>query len=298
MTITTRLAALAMLIVAACGIALYATLGTAKPYDAWNWMDIVGEGGTSVMSAIWSLIVVGSRPTGRVTALLAGGLAAIALGSWADFMDEFFAIPHEQYWDNWLESLPTISGMLTLTAGMYFWRQEQFSLNEHMQKRERLFRDHRAFDRITQLADADYLRRQIHLERERTPERPCAVVLLDIDEFQPIVRLHGQREGNRLLQAISHLLLLNLRPDDLLCRYAGDRFAILMPATDHTEASHLAGHLAQAVRDLTHYSRDGGTCIVVTARIACALADTDADRLLGKLNAVLESAPPIASATA
>jgi GGDEF domain-containing protein len=115
-----------------------------------------------------------------------------------------------------------------LTIGMYYWRHEQFRLNEHLQKRERLFRDHRAFDRITQLANADYLRRRCATNKRR-PGLDCALVLLDIDGFHLINRAHGQREGDRVLQAVGHMLLLNLRNDDLLCRYAGDRFAVLMP---------------------------------------------------------------------
>lgn len=283
--------ALALLLaVAVLCLLLYGGLGTVKPQEDWKWMDIVGEGGTALMSALWTLLILGSRPSGRVTTLLAGGLAAIMLGAWVDCLDEFFVIPKTQYWDNWLESLLTPGGMLTLTAGLYYWREEQFSLNEHMRKRERLFREHRAFDRVTQLANADYLRRQVRLERERRPEAPCALILLDIDDFHRIVREHGQREADRLLQALGHLLLLNLRPDDLLCRYAGDRFAVLMPATGQEAADRAARHLARAVFSLAHHTR-AGVRIHVSARIACALADTDADRLLDGLNTSLERMP-------
>jgi diguanylate cyclase (GGDEF)-like protein len=281
-----------MIVIAGLCIALYAGLGTGKPFAVWNGVDIASEGGIALMSAVWSLIILTSRPSGRVTTLLAGGLSAIAFGSWVDCLDEFFAIPHTHYWDNWLESLPILSGVLALTAGLYLWRQEQFSLNEHMQKRERLFRDHRSFDRITQLANADYLRRQIHLELDRNPQQPCALILLDVNQFHLINRKYGQREGDRLLQAISHLLLLNMRPDDLLCRYAGDRFAILMPATNQDQANRTAQHLEQVVNLLAHHTRNLGEPILVSVRIACAVADSGPEMLLNELNAALEPAPP------
>jgi diguanylate cyclase (GGDEF)-like protein len=272
-------------------ILLYASLGTGKPFTTWKWVDIASEGGIAVMSAIWSMIILTSRPSGRVTTLLAGGLAAIAFGSWVDCLDEFFAIPHAWYWDNGLESLPTLGGVLALTIGLYLWRQEQFCINEHMLKRERLFRDHRSFDRITQLANADYLRRQIRLEQERNPAQICALLLLDINRFHLVYRHYGQREGDRLLQAISHLLLLNMRPDDLLCRYAGDRFAILMPSTNQEGANQMAQHLQQVIKLLAHHTRTSGERILVSARIACAVADSDPDMLLNELNAVLEPMP-------
>jgi diguanylate cyclase (GGDEF)-like protein len=260
---------------------LYSTLGVAKPFHIWKWTDIVSEAGTAVMAGSWVLFTLSSRPGGLVTRLLAGGLAMIMIGSFADCLDEFFAVSKAARWDHWLESLVPL-GMLCVTCGMYYWRHEQFRLNEHLQKRERLFRDHHAFDRITQLANADYLRRQIRHEQARRPGQPCALVLLDIDGFHLINREFGQREGDRVLQAVGHMLLLNLRNDDLLCRYAGDRFALLMPDTGLAEADVLARHLTTMVGQMRHHAKDGR--VPVSLRHACANADVAPDVLLAQLS--------------
>ena len=273
---------------------LYATLGSAKPLHMWKWTDIVSEGGTAVMAGSWVLFTLSSRPGGLVTRLLAGGLAMIMVGSFADCMDEFFAISKAARWDHWLEMLVPL-GMLVLTCGMYFWRHEQFRLNEHLQKRERLFRDHRAFDRITQLANADYLRRQIRLEQSQRPGRPCALVLLDIDGFHLINREFGQREGDRVLQAVGHMLLLNLRNDDLLCRYAGDRFALLLPDTSVAEAGALAAHLATMVGQMRHHAKTGR--VGVTLRHACSSADAAPDVLLAELSRAVSQPAAAPAAT-
>lgn len=259
---------------------LYASLGMPKPFAIWKWTDIISEGGTAVMAGSWVLFTLSSRPGGLVTRLLAGGLAMIMIGSFADCLDEFFAISKAARWDHWLESLVPL-GMLCVTCGMYYWRHEQFRLTEHLQKRERLFRDHRAFDRITQLADADYLRRQIRHEQSHQPDRPCALVLLDIDGFHLINREFGQREGDRVLQAVGHMLLLNLRNEDLLCRYAGDRFALLMPETSVAEAEAIARHLSSMVGQMRHHARDSR--VTISLRHACASADTAPDVLLAQL---------------
>ncbi|QGZ37881.1 diguanylate cyclase (GGDEF)-like protein [Pseudoduganella flava] len=283
-------------IVAAClaGTAcllLYATAGTAKPFAIWHWMDIAGEGGTAVMAFLWCLIVLGSRPDGRVTRLLAGGLAAICVGSWADCMDEFWRIDKAALWDNALEALMPL-GMAVLTAGLYYWRQEQASLTEHLKKRERLFRDHRAFDRVTQLADARYLRAQLERERQHGP---CALVLLDIDGFHRVNREHGQAEGDRVLQAVSHMLLLNLRNDDLLCRYAGDRFAVLMPGLSEAAARDVARHLCVMVAMMRHHA--GGVPLTLTLRHSCGALGASAgagtaapDTLLAELCRQMDAA--------
>ncbi|SFV16039.1 GGDEF domain-containing protein [Pseudoduganella namucuonensis] len=279
------------LLLAALGLALmplpYALNGALKAAHLWKWLDIFCEGGTAAMAGIWFLITLSSRPGGLVTRLLALGLAAIMLGSWADCLDEVYSVSKDALWDNWLEALMPL-GMLTLTVGMYHWRQEQFSLNEHLQKRERLFRDHRAFDRLTQLAGAGYLRSQIRLEHERNPSQPCALVLLDIDGFHRINRAHGQKEGDRVLQAVGHMLLLNLRNQDLLCRYAGDRYALLLPGTDAAEADELAAHLCAMVAGMRHAGRQGR--VPVSLRHACTLADGDPEALLAKLSGTVDRA--------
>lgn len=285
--------AAAALAVLAC-LLLYASAGVPKPYAAWRWMDIVAEGGMAVVAGLWFVMTLSSRPGGLVTRLLAGGLAAVMLGSWADCLDEFFRIDKAAAWDNWLEALLPF-GMLVLTVGIYYWRHEQFMLNDHLAKRERLFRQHRAFDRVTQLADAAYLRHQIRLEQERDPTGQCALVMLDIDGFHRINREHGQREGDRVLQAVGHMLLLNLRNEDLLCRYAGDRFALLLPGMDDDAARLLAQHLCGMVGRMRHHGPQGP--LPVSLRYACSPAQGEADGVLARVSAALEAGatPPAAA---
>ena len=277
------------LILIACALAAlvlpYAGAGAAKPFAAWHWMDIIDEGGTALMAAVWCLIVLASRPDGRVTRLLAGGMACIMLGSWADCMDEFWRIDKDALWDNALEGLVPL-GMLVLTAGLYYWRQEQARLNDHLRKRERLFRSHRPFDRVTQLADAGYLRAQ--LRREAQGEGPCALVLLDIDGFHRINREYGQAEGDRALQAVAHMLLLNLRNEDLLCRYAGDRFAVLMPGLEPDQADCAARHLCAMVAGMRHHA--GQRRVPLSLRHDCAPARGAPEALLAELCGRMDAA--------
>lgn len=265
---------------------LFAAAGRAVPLAQWDWMDIASEGGTALLAGLWCLIVLASRPDGRVTRLLAGGLACIMLGSWADCLDEMIDIARSAWWDNLLEALLPL-GMLVLTAGLLYWRHEQATLSDHMRKRERLFRSHRPFDRITQLADAAYLRAQLRLEGRRG-SAGCALVLFDIDAFHRINREHGQAEGDRVLQAVAHMLLLNLRNDDLLCRYAGDRFAVLMPGLDQPEAHDAARHLCRMVSAMRHHA--AGARVSLTLRYGCAPARGAPDALLADLCRQMDTA--------
>ncbi|WP_341891377.1 diguanylate cyclase [Variovorax sp. YR752] len=275
---------------AAAGIALvYALLGSARPLAEWRWIDLIGEGGPALMAAYWMHIVLGSRPAGRVTLLLALGLGSIALGMWADALDEVFVMKQAPRIDKWFESGLVPLGMALLTAGLIGWRREQFHLSEHMQLRERLFREHRDFDRITQLARIDYLREQLALEQRTNPDVPAALVMIEVVGLQAVLHDHGRRDAVRALQAVTHQILLNLRNDDLLCRYSGDRFVLLLPRTPNADAARTARHLEQMVTMAAFHGSDGRRA-ALQLRTACTTAVGDASTLLSDLNRELECA--------
>jgi len=267
---------------------LFLAVGTFKPMAAWHWLDIAGEGGTAALAGYWAHLVIGSRPGGRVTLWLAGGLTVVMLGNWADCLDEIFIKNSTIVSLKWIESVLTPLGMMAVTWGMLLWREEQVALSAHMSKRERLFRDHRVLDRTTQVANSDYLLQQITLEHARNPLAPCALVLVDLHSFHQIVRNYCQAECDRVLLAVAHQLLLNLRHRDLLCRYAGHRFVVLMPDTGLAESQRMGAQLCSMVEAMRFHTLQDNARVAINARMACAVANTQAQSLLTALNAAVE----------
>jgi diguanylate cyclase (GGDEF)-like protein len=276
-------------------VTIYMLAALPKPATQWKLIDIASEASIAVMACAWFVVVLSSRPPGRVTSFLACGLGALMLGAIADCMDEFFMIPKGQLWNHLIESGITLAGMVSLTWGLFYWRREQLMVTEHLQKRERLFRDHRSFDQLTQVGDADYLREQLRIEYERGGAH-CCLLMLDIDSFHLVNRDFGQREGDRVLQAVTQVLLLNLRSTDLLCRYAGDRFAVLLPNTPAELAHALADQLRRAVASLRHHAQRSGQAITPTMRYTFRNVDAEPRQLLKELNRALERRMPLTAA--
>lgn len=250
-------------------------LGEAKPWEEIDWIDVFGEGGGAVMVLAWLLMIVGSRPAGRVTNLLFLGLGLVFLALWQDNLDEFIRLPNPQWWDMWLESVPLPIGMAFITWGMILWQREQRVITDQLKKREGSFREHTQVDPVTQLASASYLEKQIEIGIESSEEtQPLSLLMVDIDGFDSINREYGVREGDRLLQAIGELIVLNIRRTDLVCRYSGDRFAVLLPNTGKLMASTLAQEIRSSVSHLAHKVVRGGETLTVTVSIGVALAPT------------------------
>jgi diguanylate cyclase (GGDEF) domain len=212
-----------------------------------------------------------------------------------DVLDEFIRLPKHIGWDHWMESAPMPVGMILLTIGLFHWHREQQAINQQMEKRERVFREHRLFDKLTPLGGAGYLKHQVSdcLAQSVEQQQPLSLLALDIDDFTSINQHYGHAEGDAVLQALSQLLLLNLRRHDLLCRLAGDRFVVLLPNTGESQARLLALELQQAVQSLAHKTRQQGERVYLSASTAVVMAVNEApDELLKRLNLTLVRAKP------
>lgn len=287
----------ALLLLANAALILYLWAGQPKPAAAIAWTDVIGEGGTAVLALAWIFLVLKSRPAGRVTTLLVSGLGCLFFSWWVDTLDEFIALSDAVNWDHWLESMPLPVGMLLLTLGIYHWHHEQLAISEQMAKREKLFREHRLFDKVTPLGGADYLRQQLllALQLARKEQQPLSLVMLDLNHFARINDQYGFAEGDRVLQALTQLLLLNLRRHDLLFRLAGDRFVALLPNTGEAQARGLAQALAEAVNHFAYHSQQHGERIPLQAVAAVVMATGDSpESLLQRLHLALAHAkqPP------
>jgi len=286
---------LLLVLAANIGVLLNLAFGTPKAFSEWQWLDIVGEGGTALFMLFWLGLVLKSRPTGRVTNYLASGLCFMFFSWWMDALDELIRLPKHLHWNHWLESGPMPIGMILLTIGLFHWHREQEAINQQMEKRERVFREHRLFDKLTPLGGAEYLKRQVSdcLAQSLEQQQPLSLLALDIDDFASINQHYGHAEGDAVLQALSQLLLLNLRRHDLLCRLAGDRFVVLLPNTGESQARLLALELQQAVQSLAHKTRQHGEREHLLASTAVIMAVNEApDELLKRLNLALARAKP------
>ncbi len=84
---------------------------------------------------------------------------------------------------------------------------------------------------------------QQELERFKRYGCPMAAIMADLDHFKAINDQYGHLIGDQVLQGVARMLRENLRQPDLLCRYGGEEFAILLPETDLHTASMTAERL-------------------------------------------------------
>ncbi|GAB7226688.1 diguanylate cyclase [Vibrio rotiferianus] len=87
-------------------------------------------------------------------------------------------------------------------------------------------------DPLTQLHNRRYYYDQIDHPHQLDAQTPYRVVLFDIDNFKKVNDVHGHEAGDRILEGFSERLRLHLRSQELLIRWGGEEFLMLLKSTD------------------------------------------------------------------
>jgi diguanylate cyclase (GGDEF)-like protein len=95
------------------------------------------------------------------------------------------------------------------------------------------------------------------LETCRRSEMPVSVVMLDVDHFKRINDRHGHLAGDAVLRHVAGLLSGCLRRSDVLGRYGGEEFAVILPHTPPDKAFRVAEKIREKVRDNPVRIHDG-----------------------------------------
>ena len=199
-----------------------------------TWIDITGETAVTLVALACGVVILASRPLGFVTNLLHIGFTYFVIASFQDLLDEFIWLQPQHIFDDLLESFIAPIAMLVICIGFYQWYLEQQKLNAQLRRRERFYREHSHIDYATDLYTSLYMEQQIKRElslNQRT-HIPLSLIAVDIDNFDEFNRSYGEGEGDRLLKQVADLIIMNIRHQDLACRYTADRFFILLPETD------------------------------------------------------------------
>ncbi|GGO75231.1 GGDEF domain-containing protein [Bowmanella pacifica] len=276
-----------VLCIALAAILLSLTQGQLKTWPEISWLDITGEGGVAVLTLVWLFFLFVSRPPGRVTDMLVVGLSCFMFSALLDLLDEFIR-QENGHWLSVVESIPAPFGMIMMTWALYQWHQEQLTLNAQLRRREAQSRQHHQVDWVTRLYDADYLR--AHLAKQLQVSHSLSVLMLDIDNFDQFNRRYGGQEGDRLLREMSELILMNIRQSDLACRYAGDRFIVLLPDTPRPAAITLAAQIKESIRHFAFKTRENGETVfhTLSSALVSAVNTDQVEPLLQRLNRQLE----------
>ena len=127
------------------------------------------------------------------------------------------------------------------------------------------------------------------IERAKHNKLPLSVTLIDVDQFKNINDTHGYHVGDRVLFNLAKLCQSKIRDQDILARFGGEEFIILMPNTTIDEAEKTAERLRQVVFE--SFMATGRINVLITISVGIAGFDgrgePDLNRLLDNADKAL-----------
>jgi diguanylate cyclase (GGDEF)-like protein len=203
------------------------------------------------------------------TPLVHQGECVGVLDFWRDRPDAF---PPEDL--RFLESVADLAAMAVANARLHH-RAVALSLS----------------DALTGVLNRRGLAERLRLERDRAERlsHELALAMVDVDRLKAILAGQGLVAGDAVLRDLAGVLGGELRNVDVLARYRGDKFAVVLPRTDREAALAVAEKLRRAVED-AHFAAAGGP-VTVSVGVATFPADArDVDGLVDAADAALLAA--------
>jgi len=144
-------------------------------------------------------------------------------------------------------------------------------------------------DALTQIANRHKFNvvMDILMHRAQRYDLPLSIIFFDIDDFKALNDKLGHETGDEILVELSALVQNTVRAADLLARWGGEEFIIVLPETNHAQAMALAEKLRLIIETHT---------FVITAKLTCSFGvtqlkkDDDETSLLKRVDTALYSA--------
>jgi len=117
---------------------------------------------------------------------------------------------------------------------------------------------------------------ETEVERALRYKTPLTVLMIDLDHFKEVSDRFGHQVGDILLKTVAGVIASALRKLDILGRYRGEEFIILLPQTDLEPAKILAERLRVNIEDMV-IETDSIDKLSPTANIGMAVLDREKD---------------------
>ena len=126
-------------------------------------------------------------------------------------------------------------------------------------------------DPLTGLYNRRYMEESLQREmfRASRKQRPVGAILIDLDHFKRTNDMFGHEAGDTLLREVGNLLQQQARKEDIVCRYGGEEFLLILPETTLDVLQKRAEHLRTAIKAL-HVSHHGQPLNALTMSVGVA----------------------------
>ena len=160
-----------------------------------------------------------------------------------------------------------------------------YTINSYQKKIERLA----SHDALTSLANRRTfnLQFEIFFELSKRHGRELTVLFIDIDDFKTLNDNYGHMLGDEVLKMVSSILSQSMRKSDLVARWGGEEFAVLLHDTNKEDGYKIAEKIRHNIQTHTELKNFTGDAVTVSIGLTVLHADDTMDALLVRADSAL-----------
>ena len=99
-------------------------------------------------------------------------------------------------------------------------------------------------------------------------QQPLSIIMFDLDHFKQINDMYGHSIGDKMLEHVAQVTHAQLRDVDIIGRYGGEEFVIVLPVTNAQKASLLAQRILESVSAIRLHTDHGPAAVTLSIGIA------------------------------
>lgn len=134
---------------------------------------------------------------------------------------------------------------------------------------------------------AGMMRIEEELSRQKRSGKRISCLMLDIDYFKKINDTYGHQAGDMVLAEFAVTLRHSLRKHDIICRYGGEEFMVLLPETDLEDAIATAEKICDYTKTHPFTHQDTEVMVTTSVGVAQLQQDESVDSLIGRADEAL-----------
>ena len=144
-------------------------------------------------------------------------------------------------------------------------------------------------DALTGLYNRRHMDERLHEELEvfKRLNEEFSVMIVDIDDFKIVNDTHGHEVGDKVLKILAESLRVNVREYDIVSRWGGEEFLLLLPGLNEADAYGRAEKLRKRVQELACTNEEPILCVTVTIGVATIRQNEDISQLINRADVAL-----------
>ncbi|MFT6624744.1 MAG: diguanylate cyclase (GGDEF)-like protein [Cycloclasticus sp.] len=131
---------------------------------------------------------------------------------------------------------------------------------------------------------------EAEVSRAQRQTKPLSFAMIDIDHFKVVNDTYGHPAGDRVLKNVARMLKKRLRKSDLIGRYGGEEFAIILPETDVETAEKILNDVRENFSRITQQNADDQFSCTLSAGLTQLIPGDSIDRVISAADTALYEA--------